>query len=342
MERHWMDNEFICVELSRDCNNACSYCYNYWRGSSISEHRSEDALLTRSEIRDLVSKVQRETSLKYVTLTGGEPLLRKDFPDILRDMIDLGLSPIVITNGVLLTESLLRKLPKGVVFEITLLGPNAEIHDRIAGRKVFTDVVVNASRIVNYGSSFVGVFVATKQNALHVYGAVELAIALGCSAVMYNRVNISASMKGSVDAVVPSRVELAESLRLFNDALTKYDMSGVCSVPVMPCLVDISLYPRISFGWCPRGGKHAYYTVGYNGLLRPCNHSSFVLGDLKKEGFAEIISRDATESFWNFMPDECQQCEHPLKESCLGGCPAASYEYYGMNQNRPDPYMLLS
>lgn len=118
-------------------------------------------------------------------------------------------------------------------------------------------------------------------------------------------------------------------------------MQSVCSVPIPPCVVDISKYPDIHFGWCPRGGDNAYYTVGTDGLLRPCNHSSTVLGDLRGEGFAEIISREKCRLFWQRVPEFCKSCTHPLKNECMGGCRAAADEFYG-SQDRADPICELT
>jgi radical SAM protein with 4Fe4S-binding SPASM domain len=113
------------------------------------------------------------------------------------------------------------------------------------------------------------------------------------------------------------------------------------SVPIPPCVIDPADFTHLHFGWCPRGRRGAYYTVGCTGLLRPCNHSSRVLGDLRRHSFAEIVSQPRTREFWRPVPPECLECDHPLKGSCLGGCPAAADECYGTRQ-RVDPFVACS
>src|SRR4030067_653214 len=229
----------------------------------------------------------------------------------------------------LLTRSLLKRLPQGLHFEITLLGHNAELHDKLAGNKVFNRVVQNVVHINKHGSYFTVAFVATRLNALDIHRTVELGIALGATAVMYNRLNLSQAMKSCADELMPSVKMLKESLHLLQETVQKYKIQSVCSVPILPCIIDISKYPHLHFGWCPRGGDNSYYTIGDTGLLRPCNHSSVILGDLCGKGFSEIISGKKCESFWEAMPALCIDCQHPLKDQCRGGCTAASYEFYG-------------
>ena len=267
--------------------------------------------------------------------------MRPDLPEIVGDLVEDGVHPIVITNGVLLTSALLKRFPRGTLFQVTLLGPSPSLHDRLAGRRVFERVIHNAARIRKLGFKFTVVFVATRLNALAVYDTTVLAVALGAEGVMYNRVNLSSGMKSNAGDLVPSVSLLKESLHLLQEAVKKYGVPCVCSVPIPPCLVDPSGFPEIQFGWCPRGGDNAYYTVGPTGLLRPCNHSSVVLGDLTREGFAEIVSRKRCRDFWAAEPEECRGCNHPLRFVCRGGCPAAADEYWGTPYRR-DPFCSLA
>jgi radical SAM protein with 4Fe4S-binding SPASM domain len=260
---------------------------------------------------------------------------------IVHDLVEEGISPVVITNAARLDASLLRKMPRGIHYEVTLFSHQAHVHDALAGRKVFERVVENLVRIENYGSYFTLVFVAMKPNALDVLRTVELGLALGARGVMYNRINISKGTRPHASEVVPPVGVLRESLGLLQEAVTKYGIQSACSIPVLPCVVDPTEYPDLHFGWCPRGGADAYYTIGSTGLLRPCNHSSRVLGDMLKDDFIKLIERKETQDFWQAIPAECQTCTHPLKEECNGGCPAAADEFYG-SPNHRDPYFELS
>jgi radical SAM protein with 4Fe4S-binding SPASM domain len=326
----------ICVELTERCNNACRHCYNYWRSDGRMKKKASVEQLSRSEIRYLIKKVKRDIPLKYVALTGGEPCLRADLPEIVADLTDEGISSVIITNGVLVNRSVLKRLPQGIHFEITLLGHKAEIHNRLAGRAVFERIVRNVIQIEKLGHHTTIGFVAVKANALDAFQVAELAIVLGANTIMYNRINLSRGSLPYANDLVPTRSMFRDSLGQISDASSKYGITAVCSVPIPPCVVDPRDFPKLHFGWCPRGGAKSYYTISSTGLLRPCNHSSLVLGDLRSHTFAELLATARNKAFWKAIPSACIECQHPLKKKCRGGCTAASAEFYG-TQQRMDP-----
>lgn len=281
--------------------------------------------------------------LRHIGLSGGEPLLRKDIHLIASDIVSEGLEVIIITNAVLLTEELLRKMPPGIHFEVTLHASNAVLHNEIAGHDVFDRTVKNISRIGRHNSFFSLVFIATAKNALHVGKTVDLGIALGARGILFNRVNLNKRSVAIASDLVPSATVLAESLSMLDEKAGRYKLPAACSVPIPPCVVDITKYSNLHFGWCPRGGKNSYYTIGTTGKVRPCNHSSTVLGDLRKTTSIEkIIEGKNSKEFWDkSTPPECGKCTHPLSDICKGGCRAASMECYD-TAAMLDPFCLVA
>lgn len=283
----------------------------------------------------------RQAPLTNVALSGGEPLLREDLPELAADLQGLGVNVVVITNGRLITPELLDRIPRDVKFEVTLLGYRPEQHDRLAGVRAFDEVVNGLGLLASRQREFVMAFVATRENALHVRRTMELGIALGAQAMLYNRVNLARHTMAQAEQLVPPKELLAESLRQADGAAREYGFQVAVSVPIPPCIVDPSDYPSLHFGWCPRGGDEAYYTVSVDGHLRPCNHSSLRLGDLRRERFAAMTGGTAAAAFWAEEPEECRSCQHPLKDRCRGGCPAAAAECLGSGGHW-DPFVPLA
>ncbi|HSB12448.1 MAG TPA: radical SAM protein [Blastocatellia bacterium] len=325
------------MEVTQACHHRCLHCYNYWR-----ERRApvrDPQTLSRAEILDLIRKVRLDTPLRQVGLSGGEPLLRPDLPEIATDLAAEGLSIVVITSGALLTDELLERFPADTMFEFTLFSIDGGLHDRIAGRPgAFKKVIRGIQRAGQHNFRLALACVINRLNAHDVLQTIELGIALKAEAALFNRINLSRPMLPLADQLVPSAEQLQQALDAAEDAASRYGIPVAVSVPIPPCVIDVSRYKHLHFGWCPRGGDGAYYTISYNGLLRPCNHSSVILGDLRSEGFAEIVLRESTREFWQPVPPECETCEHPLRESCRGGCPAASHECYGTSA-RIDPFV---
>lgn len=329
--------ESVVVEVTQACHHRCLHCYNFWRRRRAPVQAPQT--LSRAEILDVIRKVQRDTPLRQVALSGGEPLLRPDLPEIAGDLVAEGLNVVVITNGTLLTNEILERCPADTLFEFTLFSVDAKLHDQIAGRPgAFQKVIRGIQLAGRHNFRLALACVINSLNAHDVLQTIELGIALKAEAAMFNRINLTRSTLPVADQLVPSVQQLTQALDAADEAARRYGISVAVSVPIPPCVIDVSRYKNLHFGWCPRGGDGAYYTISYNGLVRPCNHSSVILGDLRTEGFAEIVMRESTRAFWQPVPPECQTCEHPLRDSCRGGCLAASHECYG-TATRMDPFI---
>jgi len=106
------------IELGRQCNLRCVYCYN---GELIP---SEDDL-TKEEIVDAIDQAV-DLGAKSIRLLGGEPLLFEGFFDIIdhingKKQGDERVVPLVFTNGTLVTKDVAQRLADKKVSIITKL-----------------------------------------------------------------------------------------------------------------------------------------------------------------------------------------------------------------------------
>lgn len=114
--------------FTRHCNLNCSICHAH----ELRREATQPELST-SELEKFILSC-RSFSPDWF-FSGGEPFVRSDFPDILALIKKLGMRASVVTNGTLLTEKVLDRLPHGVLRAIffSFLGPAAE-HDAITGQ----------------------------------------------------------------------------------------------------------------------------------------------------------------------------------------------------------------
>jgi radical SAM protein with 4Fe4S-binding SPASM domain len=324
----------IVWEATSQCLHRCRHCYNFWRDDR--PRTITPTTLARAEVRELVRRIKGETALEQVAVSGGEPLLRADLPDILQDLIDDGLNCVVITSGTPLTAARVARLPRGTMLEVTLFGADAELHDRIVGRTgTLQRVIEGVARAREHGCLLVVSVVVSALNVHEVRNALELGIALGAEGFLLNRMNLTPQTMRDAELVM-TQTQLRQMLAHAEAVAVAYDAAIAVSVPIPACVVDPADYPHLHFGWCPRGSSEAYYTVSHDGMLRPCNHSSRVLGDLRKHSFSELTQGARARDFWAPVPKACERCEHSLRDLCRGGCPAASDECYGTS-TRWDP-----
>jgi len=128
----------VFIELTRRCNLRCAMCQNLPYMDRMSAREETEQELTREELERIIRQTAR---FSLITFTGGEPLVRADFQEILRSASALRRCH-VITNGALLdaemAELMVESAPghllgKGLVFVgISVHGP-AEVHDGITG-----------------------------------------------------------------------------------------------------------------------------------------------------------------------------------------------------------------
>lgn len=97
--------KFLFLELTRRCNERCIHC-----GSRCGEQTGEE--LTLEQYKAFLDKIKRDFDLRGLQLciTGGEPLLRKDFFDIMGYAHSLGFHWGMTSNGTLIDSKIAAKL----------------------------------------------------------------------------------------------------------------------------------------------------------------------------------------------------------------------------------------
>ncbi|MFA5823395.1 MAG: radical SAM protein [Thermodesulfovibrionales bacterium] len=119
------------IELTSRCNLRCVHCYY---GPHTDESQTIKNEMDTGKILSVIDEIT-EAGCLYLLITGGEPLIRKDFSEIYRYIKTKGLLITVFTNGTLISDDiagLFQELPPQAV-EITLYGASDDTCDRITG-----------------------------------------------------------------------------------------------------------------------------------------------------------------------------------------------------------------
>lgn len=115
------------LEVTQRCNNRCVHCY-LDPGARVPEPDPPLDFLLR-----LLEALVAEECL-WLSLTGGEPLLRPDFPDLYRAAKQHGFLITVFTNARLITDELadlFAQLPPRLV-SVSVYGATAPVYDAVA------------------------------------------------------------------------------------------------------------------------------------------------------------------------------------------------------------------
>jgi organic radical activating enzyme len=87
-------------ELMTGCDHSCGHCYNVWNARPDDPQGGyKRGMLRSEEFLALMSKAVEQTGADHITITGGEPLLRKDAMEIMERACSLVSRVQLITNG---------------------------------------------------------------------------------------------------------------------------------------------------------------------------------------------------------------------------------------------------
>ena len=101
IDRFGRPHTYLRISLTDRCNLRCFYCMPE-DGIDLMEKPS---IMTLEEIIS-ITKTFKELGVNTVRLTGGEPLIRKNFEYLIRSLADLGVTLKLTTNAILLDRYL--------------------------------------------------------------------------------------------------------------------------------------------------------------------------------------------------------------------------------------------
>lgn len=116
----------VTLELTYRCNLRCRHCY-------IDDHGSQE--LSLPEWKDVLEQLASAGTL-YLLLTGGEPLVRRDFMELATWAKRRGFVLMLLTNGTLITGSVAQDIAglKPLFVGLSLYGATAQTHEGVTGK----------------------------------------------------------------------------------------------------------------------------------------------------------------------------------------------------------------
>lgn len=326
-------------ELTSGCDHRCGHCYNVWnaRPGEPQGGYPRGQLDTPTTLA-MMTKAVRESGAEHITLTGGEPLLRKDATALLRHAASLVPSLQLITNGSHVTPEvvgLAAELGLRSV-QLTILSAKPALHDRLKGAVSYHDTV---RAVLDLSEAKVPVqvcYVAMRENAGEVGGVADLTFALGARALTYNRMSPTGWAVREIERLLPDVEEVDRDLTALDQRAARYGLRVATAMPIPPCLIRHQRYPRVRFGFCSVGTASPNVTIDPLGNVRSCNLSSAILGNILEQPWASFYPGDYVRRFDQRLPEVCRGCRY--EKSCRGGCKESAFASYG-DLGAPEPFL---
>jgi radical SAM protein with 4Fe4S-binding SPASM domain len=308
-------------ELTLTCNLRCAHC-----GSSAGQPRRNE--LTTTEALDLCAQFPA-LLVQEVDFTGGEPLLRPDWPVIAARLIALGIPTNVLTNGMSVGAEMVARMKdvgiSGVGISLDGLEPT---HDYIRGRKGSFAAVLHAIEAMQAASLPFNVI--TTVTALNLGELPELLALLRSLGVTCWRLQPLIHM-GRVRDHAELHIDRQTILRIGNFVrtarrnATTEDIQLICSDGL-----EYVEEEGVHRPW--RGCSAGIVSCGItsDGKIKGCLSmpDEFVEGDLRQHSLWQIWFRPEAFAYTrgftaSQLGSNCGTCEKG--PACKGGCSSSSY-----------------
>lgn len=155
-------HDYLRISLTDNCNFRCSYCMPV----EEMEWMPQSKLMSKEEVLKL-SEIFVSLGVKKIRLTGGEPLVRKEFPEILEGIARMPVETTLTTNGILIHRHIHILKAAGVrSVNVSLDTLSPEKFKRLTRRDQFSQVWDNIQLLLQEGFR-------VKVNAVALHGLIE-------------------------------------------------------------------------------------------------------------------------------------------------------------------------
>nr|WP_287391284.1 mycofactocin radical SAM maturase [Candidatus Microthrix sp.] len=322
----------ICLtwELTYACNLACRHCLS-------SSGRRNPAELSTEECFGVVDELQR-LGVFYVNLGGGEPMLRRDFFDIVNYSTDHQVGVKFSTNGTYIDASAARRLASMdyLDIQVSIDGATEAVNDNVRGDGSFASARAAMDHLAaaDFGAFKISV-VVTRQNVDQLDDFRAIADEYGAQ-LRITRLRPSGRGADTWDELHPTQAQQRDLYHWLLDrpdvltgdsffhlnALGSEQLPGLnlCGAGRVVCLID------------PIGDVYACPFV---------IHDEFLAGNVRDAGGFTGVWK-GSDLFTSLREPTsagaCASCG--AYDACQGGCMASKF-FVGLEMDDPDPECVL-
>ena len=314
------------LEITARCNNNCRHCYiNLPAGDRTAQERE----LSFNEIKAIADEAVSLGAF-WCLVTGGEPLLREDFPEIYLYLRKKGLLVSIFTNAALITEEHIRLFKKYTPrdIEVSVYGVTEKTYEQVTRKPgSFAAFIRGLNLLLDSGIKVRFKAMALRSN---VHELPDIASFCRQRTKDFFRFDPFLHLRFDRD---PERNKEIKSERLSAEEIVALERSDPERFQSLEKGCDKLIVPEASHITCNHlfhcGAGNGSFNVSYNGFFRLCSslwHPDCVY-DLRKGSL--------TDAFYNFVPhvrdmrsdrkeflEKCRVC--PIINLCMW-CPAHAH-----------------
>lgn len=313
------------LELTERCNLSCRFCYN--------SQKPIDSTLVKKIIHNLVKE-----GVPEIVLTGGEPLVHKDFTNIVQWCSKVFRKVMLQTNGTLIDDSISKLLATLGIYEVNVsVHGSPRTHDGLTLVHGSHLAAINAlKRLIALGIRVSSNFVMTSENIDELGYNIDYLYQIGVRCMTLTRFTPAGTGSKNIDLTL-SLEKIINAINLANSMKCSRANLTILLANSMPrCALPDSLSAYCEH--CHFGASRFYVDTAGNVMV--CGMSRVKVGNIIETSFSEMKSKSpifANHILGLNVPDTCKQCDDFSR--CRGGCRAAAMAHSGDLHGR-DPYAV--
>lgn len=335
------------IHVTDICNMHCPFCYS----SSSSMGRKK---LDINKILCFVEKIPYDKR-ENVIISGGEPMLFPELPELVRELKAMNFRITVISNGTVGHERYGEILPYLNGLQISIDGSTEEIYENTRGKGNFSKAVNGLKLAYELGvSNLVVSFTTNNFNIGDIHNMAKFARIHHVNHLHITKIIPSGRASDIMDKIVPTAEEYGLAIQRLSEAVirenkriatireteemffdeddkTRFITFSISSDPIRKTMQQTKMTT------CSLGC--GTLSIGYDGNIYPCGslqHHSLKLGSLDDD-IENIMKRGhclaSDYSIDNEEMSECFKCKY--KYICGGGCRACAKANGNMSGKDP-------
>ncbi|SHO81058.1 Heme d1 biosynthesis protein NirJ [hydrothermal vent metagenome] len=349
-----LDGSIAIWNFTNRCNLSCMHCY------SKADLTSVDTLSTQ-KIMDTLPKL-KNSGVKFIIFSGGEPMTRKDLFDIALRCRELGIITYLSTNGLYVTKSNAQKIVDTFNYVGISIDGSEDTHDKFRGLKGSFKESMKSVKILNdCDGAKVGIrFTITKDTYDDLKFIFELAEKENIPKVYISHLVYSGrgldnlemdlskeQRRDAVNFIIDKAFEYHNEKRDIEIVTGNMEQDGILFLERFakeyPNLKDEMEKRLISWGGNSAGRK--LLNIDSVGNVKPDPFFPKIIGNIFDDDFEDIWKNKPIELLKNLrehprnISGKCEECDYI--DICNGGSRSRAYAIYG-DMWAEDPSCYLS
>lgn len=319
---------------TNDCNLYCAHCYR----ESGEKAQGE---LTTQEAKKLIEEI-KAAGFHIMIFSGGEPLMRDDLYELIQHASQVGLRPVLGSNGTLITPEVAQKLKDASLLAagISLDSMDKAKHDKLRAKEGAWDAAVSGMEACKaVGLPFQIHTTVMDWNAPEIEALMDFAVEIGARA--HHVFFLVPTGRG--EAIEDAALDREAYENVLRRVMTKakevpIEVKPTCAPQFIRVADDVGHQQRFTKG-CLAG--LSYCIISPKGDVQPCAYMTMEIENVRNKPFDEIWASNPvfeklrTEAY----SGQCGSCGYG--QSC-GGCRARAAYYHEGDYMSADPLCILN